>query len=96
MIRRWPSLRVRCSYNRITLRQLAYSRVYVHRRQGQLELSLEELTKALEHDPRNAALAENRADIYCQTRESVESATPAPGRDRDTTRTESSACEVCS
>ena len=47
---------------------LAYSG-YVHRRQGKLELSLEELTKALEHDPRNAALAENRADIYCQTRE---------------------------
>ncbi|PYI78691.1 MAG: hypothetical protein DMF04_02375 [Verrucomicrobia bacterium] len=34
-----------------------------------MQLSLEELTKALEQDPRNASLAENRADIYCQTRE---------------------------
>jgi TolB-like protein/class 3 adenylate cyclase len=42
---------------------------YIHRRQGRLQLSLEELTKALEQDPRNASLAENRADIYCQTRE---------------------------
>jgi len=37
---------------------------YVHRRQGQLERSLEELTKAIEPGPRNASLAENRADIY--------------------------------
>ena len=47
---------------------LAYSG-YIHRRQGQLELSLADLAKALEQDPRNASIAENRADIYCQTRE---------------------------
>ena len=37
---------------------------FVHRRQGKLELALEELTKALEQNPRDAALAGNRADIY--------------------------------
>jgi serine/threonine-protein kinase len=42
---------------------------YVHRRQGKLELALEELTRALEQDPRNATLAGNRADIYVQWRE---------------------------
>ena len=42
---------------------------FVHRRQGKLQLALEELTKALEQDPRNATLAGNRADIYCQWRE---------------------------
>ena len=42
---------------------------FVHRRQGKLQLALEELTKALEQDPRNATLAGNRADMYCQWRE---------------------------
>ena len=42
---------------------------YVHRRQGKLELALEQLTKALEQNPRDAALAGNRADIYIQWRE---------------------------
>ena len=42
---------------------------YVHRRQGQLEFCLAELTRALEQDPRNASLAQNRADIFLQTRE---------------------------
>jgi TolB-like protein/Tfp pilus assembly protein PilF len=42
---------------------------FVHRRQAKFELSFEELTKAVEQDPRNASLAGNRADIYCQTRE---------------------------
>ena len=45
---------------------------YVHRRQGKLELALEELTKALEQNPRDAALAGNRADIYIQWREWLE------------------------
>jgi tetratricopeptide (TPR) repeat protein len=49
---------------------------YVHRRQGQLEHSLKELTKALEQDPRNATLAANRADIFCRCRE-WEKAKPA-------------------
>ena len=42
---------------------------FVHRRQGKLQLALEELTKALERDPRDAALAANRADIFVQWRE---------------------------
>ncbi|HEX4667236.1 MAG TPA: tetratricopeptide repeat protein [Chthoniobacterales bacterium] len=42
---------------------------YVHRRQGKLQVALEELTKALAQDPRNATLAGNRADIYIQWRE---------------------------
>ncbi len=42
---------------------------YIYRRQGRLKLALEELTKSLSQDPRYAALAGNRADIYCQTRE---------------------------
>ena len=45
---------------------------YVHRRQGKLELALEELTRALEQNPRDAALAGNRADIYVQWREWLE------------------------
>jgi len=45
---------------------------YVHRRQGKLELALEELTKALEQNPRDAAVAANRADIYVQWREWLE------------------------
>ena len=45
---------------------------YVHRRQGKLELALEQLTKALEQNPRDAALAGNRADIYIQWREWLE------------------------
>jgi TolB-like protein/class 3 adenylate cyclase/Tfp pilus assembly protein PilF len=42
---------------------------YVHRRQGKLQLALDELTKALGQDPRNAAIAGNRADIYVQWRD---------------------------
>jgi TolB-like protein/class 3 adenylate cyclase/regulator of sirC expression with transglutaminase-like and TPR domain len=49
---------------------------YVHRRQGKLELALEELTKALEQNPRDAALAGNRADIYIQRREWLEAQPP--------------------
>ncbi len=41
-------------------------------RQGKLELALEEATKALEQNPRDAALAGNRADIYVQWREWLE------------------------
>jgi TolB-like protein/Tfp pilus assembly protein PilF len=37
---------------------------YAHRRQGQLERALEELTKALEQDPRDASLAGNLAECY--------------------------------
>jgi TolB-like protein/Flp pilus assembly protein TadD len=41
---------------------------YVHRRQGKWAASLEELTKALEMDPRNAALAGNLAGSYVHLR----------------------------
>jgi TolB-like protein/Tfp pilus assembly protein PilF len=42
---------------------------FVHRRQGRLQIALEELTKALEQDPRDVSLAANRADIFIQWRE---------------------------